>query len=616
MMKVILSGSTGFLGSNLVKQLIQDGYFVYALARRNSKGLSNLIKNPNLQIVYSSFDDIDNIPESIPNADVFIHTAWGGVNRDELDSYEIQQKNINVSMRYLEVMHKIGVKYFIDFGSRAEYGNIDKYEESQTCNPINNYGKAKLEFYKRAKIYCKNNNITYSHLRIFSVYGYGDHPWSLISTLADSLPIGKSVSLGPCNQLWNFIYIKDAIRAISSVLKHMILGDINSGEIINIASQRSETLKKFIIEANSLFGCKSNLEFGRFDELKDSKHDLNPSVDCLMRLTKGDYNETFSFLEGFKDMVEMKKKKKRIAIMGNGFIGKNLAAHYLNNGDHVDVLDYKDFSFLDEEAVKKYFASTGKYDVVFYCAYIGGTRNTGYGDGSDYSVIIKNIQMFDNIGRCLPKDTKYIHFGSGAQYAKNRDLIKINEDEVGSVIPTDEYGYAKYIINEMIKSRSNYFNLIVFGLYGFNEDPFIRFITNSCYKNILNIPFTINQNVIFDYLFINDLFKITDNIVYKDEIKHRIFNVTPDDSISLESICKIINEVGNNKCSISFVNEGLNFEYTGKNEKLHENFPDLKFTSYKDGIKLIYEFCLKNISNIDTQKIIDDVAIKNCKSRG
>lgn len=615
MIKVVVSGATGFLGSNLIKQLILEGYYVYALARKDSKGLKDLIKNPNLKIIYSSFDEIDLIPKSIPEAEVFIHTAWGGVNRDELDSFEIQKKNIEVSMRYLRVMKSIGVKYFMDFGSRAEYGNVDAYEESTKCEPNNNYGKAKFDFFQKAKEYCKINDILYLHLRIFSVYGYGDHPWSLVSTLSRELPLGHSVSLGPCNQLWNFIYIKDAVKAMTALLKNMMLGKINTGEIVNLASGRNDYLKSFIQEANSIFGNKSVLEFGKFSELSDSKHDLNPSTDKLMKLTKGDYEEKYSFSNGLFDMVSLMKNKKRIAVMGNGFVGKNIASHYLNNGDHVDVLDYLDFSFLNENDVKNYFENTEKYDAVFYCAYIGGTRNTGYDNGSDYSIIVKNIQMFDNIGRCLPKDTKYIHFGSGAQYSKNRDLLKIKEDETGEIIPSDEYGYAKYLINEIIKSRDNYYNLIVFGLYGINEDPFIRFITNSCYKNILNLPFIINQNVIFDYLFIEDLFKITDELVYKNEVKYRVFNVTPDKSISLESICKLINEVGNNKCEINFINDGLNYEYTGNNERLHINCPNIEFTSYKEGIKSVYDFCLKNVQNIDTQKIINDAAIKNCKTR-
>ena len=307
---------------------------------------------------------------------------------------------------------------------------------------------------------------------------------------------------------------------------------------------------------------------------------------------------------------------KRIAIMGNGFIGGGLAEHYRQNNEHVDVLDRIDFSFLDADAVDAYFKSHEPYDIVFFCAYIGGTRATGYNTGTDDSVIVKNIRMFDNIGRALPAGTKYIYFGSGAQYTKERNLVRVKEEELGKVIPTNEYGYAKYLSAKIIEGNPDYYDLVLFGLYGPREDPFIRFITNSCYKAILGIPLVINQNVKFDYLLIDDLFQLCDKIVYGDKpLRHRVFNATPDESITLEEIASIILNLAQSDNPVQFLNPGMNYEYTGSNERLRENFPDIRFTSYRDGIAEVYAYCKSHIDEVDVEKIRADAALANCTTK-
>ena len=302
--------------------------------------------------------------------------------------------------------------------------------------------------------------------------------------------------------------------------------------------------------------------------------------------------------------------------MGGGFIGKNLAKHYREKGEHVDVLDKEDFSFLDNDEVTNYFNTHEKYDVVFFSAYIGGTRATGYNNGQDDSVIVNNVRMFDNIGNAIPSSTKYIYFGSGAQYTKEQDLKRVSEDFLGKKIPTNEYGYAKYLCAKIIEGKPNYYDLVLFGIYGQNEDPYIRFITNSCYKVILGLPITINQNVYFDYLYIRDLFKVCDKIIYCDKtIKYRVFNATPDESISLVDIANIIVEISGKDLDVIVKNDGLNFEYTGSNERLKENFGAIDFTSYRDGIKEIYDFCQSHMELIDKNKIFEDAAIENCTTR-
>ena len=76
---------------------------------------------------------------------------------------------------------------FMDAGSRVEYGLTDGFmQEDIDCHPVNQYGKAKWEFYQKAAPLCTDLGIHYVHLRFFSVYGTGDHPWSIKMCIRDS----------------------------------------------------------------------------------------------------------------------------------------------------------------------------------------------------------------------------------------------------------------------------------------------------------------------------------------------------------------------------------------------------------------------------------------------
>ena len=233
---------------------------------------------------------------------------------------------------------------------------------------------------------------------------------------------------------------------------------------------------------------------------------------------------------------------KKIAIMGaRGFVGKALTAH-LQDKYTVYPITREQFSLLDEQAVMEFFEKEN-IDVVFHCANQGGSRKTGY-DVAAPDVIGNNLKMFFNMERCLKDGMKLINFGSGAQYNKARDLVKVKEDTIGTVIPKDDYGYSKYVMSEYLGVRESsnkpgiIYNPIIFGLYGQGEDYTFKFISNAIMKNLLEMPIVINQNVVFDYLYLGDFLKVMDKLIEED-VPNREFNITPTESIDLCSIVEL-----------------------------------------------------------------------------
>ncbi len=302
--RIVMTGATGFIGSHVAKQFLDAGATVFCLVRPDSQKSGCLPVHENLHRIFAEMDEAVACVPKIGHADAFLHFAWRGVNRQEIDSPEVQQTNVDGSMQCLEAARLLGCQVFMDAGSRVEYGITPdgRMEESMECHPVNAYGKAKLAFYEQAKDLCGKMQMTYYHLRFFSVYGKGDHPWSIISTLTRELPMEKTVSLSACMHRWNFMDIADASRAVLELYRY---NDTHKGEchVVNVASEDTRVLRDFVEEIHSLCGGKGKLEYGSFVQAKEGALSICPVNENIRKLTNGTWKEEVSFAEGIRRML-------------------------------------------------------------------------------------------------------------------------------------------------------------------------------------------------------------------------------------------------------------------------------------------------------------------------
>ncbi len=307
--KIVVTGATGFIGRNVTRMLLEAGAQVYVLVRPQSKQKALLPSGEGLHMISGSMEQVREALMSEKSglegsADGFLHFAWGGVNRQEIDSPAVQQRNVEQSMECLQVARLLGCQVFMDAGSRVEYGITEDgtMEESMECHPVNAYGKAKLSFYQQAAPMCRKWGMTYYHLRFFSVYGTGDHPWSIISTLVRELPQDKTVSLSACMHRWNFMDIEDAARAVLELYRFSD-GFAGESHIVNVASTDTRRLREFVEEIHRLCGGRGRLEYGTFVQAKEGALSICPEVSALGRLTGGTWMERVSFEAGIKKIL-------------------------------------------------------------------------------------------------------------------------------------------------------------------------------------------------------------------------------------------------------------------------------------------------------------------------
>ena len=305
---------------------------------------------------------------------------------------------------------------------------------------------------------------------------------------------------------------------------------------------------------------------------------------------------------------------KKILVTGaGGFVGRNLAEYLPARGYEVRAFTHGTLDLLDEAAVADALSSVCP-DVVIHCATVGGSRKTGYDSGSA-GVVSKNLRMFFNLARALKPGTRMLNMGSGAEYDKRYCLPKITENDFDKHVPADDYGYAKYVISKYIEKTDNITCLRIFGLYGKYEDYSYKFISNAIVKNLLGLPIVINQNVKFDYLWIEDFCGMVERFL---EIRpaYRHYNITPAESMDLLSFAEMINSAAKLKSGIKTLNPGMNSEYSGCNRRILKELGGFSFTPCESGVKKLYAYYASRLDELDLETVKKDPFIKLCKTSG
>lgn len=304
-MRIVVTGATSFIGRAIGEELLEKRHQVFAAVRPDSAGRGELEAMQRetggqltvLPLDLSACGTLDRHPALEGRADLWLHLGWEGSGSANRTNPEIQARNIGYALEALGAAARLGCTRFLFSGSQAEYGIADGLmREDSPCHPVSEYGKDKLEVCRRAGERAAALGITYLHARIFSVYGPGDHPWSLVSSCVDTFLKGGHMEFGACTQLWNYLYIKDAVRAITGLL----LAKSPSG-VYNVAGNDTRPLREFIGEIHRLCGGRGTFEYGKRPPNAEGVVSLNPDTGKLYRTAN--FQPRISFEEGIREMI-------------------------------------------------------------------------------------------------------------------------------------------------------------------------------------------------------------------------------------------------------------------------------------------------------------------------
>jgi nucleoside-diphosphate-sugar epimerase len=258
-MRFLVTGGAGFIGSQIVEELLRRNHRVCVLDNFSTGKRENLAfaaTHPEIQIIEGDIRQRDALADAMSGVDGVFHEAAlvsvpASVERPDL-SFEI---NAGGTFNVFEAARKAGVRRVVCASSAAVYGDNDALPLLETAvpRPLSPYGLDKLYGERLASLYQSLYGLETIALRYFNVFGPRQDPSSpysgVISIFVDKLHSGSVPTIfGDGEQTRDFVYISDVVEAN---LKAMF-ADYRGFRVFNVGSGRRTSLNELFSELRLL----------------------------------------------------------------------------------------------------------------------------------------------------------------------------------------------------------------------------------------------------------------------------------------------------------------------------------------------------------------------------
>ncbi len=215
MKKAIVTGANGFIGKNLVNELIQNDVEVIAVDRKGANW-SNL-PNEKVTKVECDLADISELPHKIKDRDIdcLIHLAWAGVSGADRGDYSLQLKNAQYTCDMVKAASDMNIKRFAGAGTLAQLDGLNYIgKDGSTPNLVSCYGSAKTAAQFMSKALADSLGIEHIWCYISNIYGIGDMSNNFINFACKKLLNGERASFTAGEQNYDFVYVTDTIKGL------------------------------------------------------------------------------------------------------------------------------------------------------------------------------------------------------------------------------------------------------------------------------------------------------------------------------------------------------------------------------------------------------------------
>jgi UDP-glucose 4-epimerase len=287
--KILITGSNGFIGKNLVESLLSK-YEITGLSKQQKNNKVNHITKDINKITSKDFKDIFCIIHLAAITDL-------KVCKDFPD--QCITTNVLGTQKILESARKNNCK--VIYASTSHVYGIPKklpINEKASTSPTSIYAGSKLAGEILCESYHNQFNMDISIVRIFSVYGPESSNHYVVPNIVTQLKNSNTIKLGNINSKRDFIFISDVINAF-----RIILNNINGFNVYNVGAEKSYSIKEICKKFEKLSGkkiiIKSNLK-------QNKKFDAKNIVCDATKLKKLGWKSKISLNEGLKKMYEYK----------------------------------------------------------------------------------------------------------------------------------------------------------------------------------------------------------------------------------------------------------------------------------------------------------------------
>ena len=307
MQAAVVTGCTGAVGLGLIDALMKNNVKVIAVVRKDSKRSYRIKESHSLKKVECDLSELDKLPQLVQatgiKPDVFYHFGWDGTFGDCRNDMYIQNMNVKYALDAVNAAAVMGCSAFIGAGSQAEYGRVEgKLNSHVPAFPENGYGMAKLCAGQMTRIQCEKLGIRHIWTRILSVYGPYDGSATMVMSTIGKLLRGEKPSCTKGEQMWDYLYAKDAGKAF------YLLGEKGiNGKVYCIGGGEARPLKDYIEDIRNAVNPEAEIGFGEVAYGPRQVMYLCADIQDLVKDTG--FAPDYKFSEGIAETVEWCKKE-------------------------------------------------------------------------------------------------------------------------------------------------------------------------------------------------------------------------------------------------------------------------------------------------------------------
>jgi nucleoside-diphosphate-sugar epimerase len=309
--KILVTGAAGFIGSNLVDALLNDGATVIGIDNMFNGRMENLAgaqKSSNFKFFKCDIRDSDYMIRVMKDIDIVFHeAAFTSVPQSILMPQLCNDVDVTGTLNILNAARICDVKKVVFASSSSVYGDTPTLPKSEDmhCDPISPYGVAKLAGEAYMVSYNRVYGLNTTALRYFNVFG----PRQKDSTYSGVIAIFISkifrnenpVIYGDGKQSRDFTYVKDVVKA------NILAGNSTkaAGKILNIAAGKPITMNELTQIMINTAGVKNvKIEHGpvRKGDIVHSFGDIKLATELI------GYKPDFDAITGFYDYFEQYRK--------------------------------------------------------------------------------------------------------------------------------------------------------------------------------------------------------------------------------------------------------------------------------------------------------------------
>lgn len=285
--KILITGASGFLGVNLIKELSkQKSFLIFGLVNLKTRKFKKI---KNVKYIKSDISNSKLLRKKLKNNFDYVINFAGNI--DHKNKNQTLKTHYNGLKNLINIIPRDKIQKFIQIGSSLEYGNKKcPHFENIKCDPISHYGKSKFLSTKFIQKKIKN----YIILRPYQIYGSYQKINRLIPLVINSCLKNKSFNCTDGKQYRDFLYVDDFIDLVIKILKKRKIKEgiynVGSGKPIKVKTVIS-SIQKIIKKGKPLFGkikMRMDESYSSYPNISKIKKNFNwkPKTKLLSGLKK------------------------------------------------------------------------------------------------------------------------------------------------------------------------------------------------------------------------------------------------------------------------------------------------------------------------------------------